>query len=234
MHPTPLCTIDGAYNVRFISGTEIGFVTNPSMNDPTSNTSLIQRMNLADLKPVSVAAVPGTVMDLAWSPDGSSVAYLVDTNAPGLGSGNANQLWLKTGSAPPRALTPLIPLFGRGGSISDQILVRFSHDGKYLLVVDTYVNGPAPVSPDLAHFQVRAMPAGNLVWVPPTALGYGDKIGFSFVTMAAWARTSDRLYYRDSAGVHSWDPPATVETMAGLKDWFHRRCLRTIGLSRTR
>jgi hypothetical protein len=219
-HPTTLCTIDGAYNVRFISGTEIGYVTNSSLNNPIEGTSAIMRMSLTDLKPVAVASVQGEVMDLAWSPDGSSVAYLVYTYAPGLGSGDANQLWQKTGNAPPRALTPLIPLFGRGGSISDQILVRFSPDGKYLLMVDTYVDGPAPVSPDQAHFQVRAMPVGNLVWVPPTALGSGDKIGFSFVTMAAWARTADRLYYRDLAGVHTWDPPSTVGTMAGGLAWF--------------
>jgi hypothetical protein len=219
VHPTHLCTIDGASNVKFISRTEIGFVTNPSLNNPMESTSLIQRMNLTDLNPVAVVAVQGMVMDMAWSPDGASVAYLVYTYAPGLGSGDANQLWLKTGNAPPRALTPLIPLFGRGGSISDQILVRFSHDGKYLVMVDTFVNGPAPASLDLAHFQVRAMPAGNLVWVPPAALGSGTKIS-SFVTMAAWAGTADRLYYRDSAGVHSWEPPATVQSVTGLKDWF--------------
>lgn len=218
-HPTSLCTIDGASNVKLISRTEIGFVSNPSLNNPIENTSLIQRMNLADLSPVAVVAVQGMVMDMAWSPDGSSVAYLVYTVAPGLGSGDANQLWLKTANAPPRPLTPLIPLFGRGGSISDQIMVRFSHDGKYLLMVDTYVNGPAPASPDLAYFQVRAMPAGNLVWVPPTALVTGSKVS-SFVTMASWAGTAVRLYYRDSAGVHTWDPPATVQTITGMKDWF--------------
>jgi len=175
---------------------------------------------LSDLKPVPVVEVQGMVMDFAWSPDGSSVAYLVYLEAPGLGSGSANQLWLKTGSDSSRALTPLIPLFGRGGSISDETIVRFSPDGKYLLMVDTYVLGLAPASPDLAHFQVRAMPVGNLVWVPPTALTAGDKIGFSFVTMAAWSRTSDRLYYRDRAGVHTWDPPSSVGTLVADLAWF--------------
>src|SRR5258708_25647213 len=64
------------------------------------------------------------------------------------------------------------------------------------------------------------MPAGNLVWVPPGALVAGDKIGASFHTMAAWSRTSDRLYYRDAAGVHSWDPPATVGTLAEGLIWY--------------
>src|SRR5260370_37233787 len=63
------------------------------------------------------------------------------------------------------------------------------------------------------------MPAGNLVWVPPGALVAGDKIGSSFHTMAAWSRSSDRLYYRDAAGVHSWDPPATVANLAEGLIW---------------
>ena len=218
-HPTTLCTLAGAYNVRFISGTEIGYVT-LSLNNLTEGTSVISRMNLADLKPVFVVAVQGYVMDLAWSPDGSSVAYLVQVNAPGLGSGSANQLWLKAGDAEPRAITPLMPLFGRGGSTSDETIVLFSRDGKYLLMVDTFVDGPAPASPDLAHFQVRSMPAGNLLWVPPSALTTGDKIGFSFVTMAAWSRTSDRLYYRDQTGVHTWDPPSSVGTLVAGLSWF--------------
>jgi hypothetical protein len=218
-HATPLCVLGGG-GYRFVSDTEIGFSTSSSPNDPIGGTTTIGRMSVTGGLPVVDAVVHGDVMDFAWSPDGASMAYLLYTLAPGLGSGDANQLWLKSGGGQPRALTPLIPLFGRGGSISDQISVRFSHDGKYLLMVDTYVDGPAPASAEYAHFQVRAMPAGNLVWVPPGALVQGDKIGFSFNTMAAWSRTSDRLYYRDAAGVHSWDPPATVGTLAAGLAWF--------------
>jgi hypothetical protein len=204
---------------RFISRTEIGYFTSSSMNNPDA-TAVIWRTSLTDLKPVAVATVQGRIMDLAWTPDGSSVAFLQDTYTPGLGSGSANQLWLKTGDAAPRALTPLIPLFGRGGSISDQIVVRFSHDGKYLLMVDTYVDAPPPASPEQAHFQVRAMPSGNLVWAPPIALTTGAQGRFSLVTMAAWSGTADRLYYRDDSGVHSWVPPATVATIAAGLAWF--------------
>jgi hypothetical protein len=220
VNPGLMCSLQGGA-FRFISATEIGYATSSSLNDPINGTSTIGRIDLADMHhPLAVATVQGAVLDFAWSPDGTSVAYLLYTSAPGLGSGAANQLWLKTGDAQPRALTPLIPLFGRGGSISDETIVRFSPDGKYLVMVDTYVDGPAPVSPDQAHFQVRAMPAGNLVWVPPTALTAGDKIGASFVTMATWSRTGDRLYYRDAAGVQSWDPPSTVTTIAAGLAWF--------------
>jgi hypothetical protein len=219
-HPATLCTMGKTTTSTFISRTEVGFALSLSPNDPSSGTSVIGRINLTDGKPVSEVAVQGMVMDLVWSPDGANLAYLLYVNAPGLGSGSANQLWLKTGDAPARPLTPLIPLFGRGGSISDQTVVRFSHDGKYLLMVDTYVDGPVPASADQAHFQVRAMPSGNLVWVPASALSRGANVGPSFVTMAAWSRTSDRLYYRDSEGVHSWDAPISVAPMAAGLAWY--------------
>lgn len=220
VNPGTMCWLQGGA-FRFISATEIGYATSSSSYDPINSTSTLGRIDLADIHhPLAVATVLGYVLDFAWSPDGSSVAYLAYTSAPGLGSGAANQLWLKTGDAQPRALTPLIPLFGRGGSISDETIVRFSPDGKYLVMVDTYVDGPAPASPDQAHFQVRAMPSGTLVWVPPTALTSGDKIGASFVTMTAWSRTGDRLYYRDAGGVHSWDPPSTVAAVATGLAWF--------------
>jgi hypothetical protein len=38
--------------------------------------------------------------------------------------------------------------------------------------------------------------------------------------MAAWSHNSNRLYYRDAAGVHSWDPPSTVTTMLPGLAWF--------------
>ena len=211
--------MNGVAQFRFISRTEIGYFTSSSMNNPDA-TAVIWRTSLTDLKPVAVATVQGRIMDLAWTPDGSSVAFLLYTFAPGLGSGDANQLWLKTGDAAPRALTPLIPLFGRGGSISDQILVRFSSDGKYLLMVDTYVDNPPPASAEQAHFQVRAMPSGTLVWVPPTALNTSARCSRVSVTMAAWSSTADRLYYRDDTGVSSWMPTATVASIAGGLLWF--------------
>jgi hypothetical protein len=214
LHPTTLCTMSGG-SFKFISGTEIGIVTISSPNDPIHGTSLVGRMSLTDLMPVTVVEVPGHVGEFAWSPDGSSVAYLVNLAVPG----NANQVWLKTGNARPRALTPPITFGGRGGSIDDQILVSFSPDGRYVLVVDTALAGAVPASPDQASVQVHSVPDGNLVFVPPSALTSSGKLD-PFVTMAAWSRQTDRLYYRDPAGVHTWDPPAAEGILvAGLR-WF--------------
>jgi hypothetical protein len=215
IHPSTICTIGAAGLVRFISDSEIGYVSSSSSNDPINGKSVISRMSLNNLKPVPVVSVKGYVMDLAWSPDGSSVAYLLHTEIPD----SINQLWLKTETAPPRALTPPMTVFGRGGSVDDQILVRFSPDGKYLAMVDTYASKAAPTSPDQANFQVRAAD-GTLAFVPPSALDAPPTKLSPFVTMAAWSHQSDRLYYRDLAGVHRWDPPGTVGTIAAGLTWY--------------
>jgi len=157
-HPSTLCTMSAnAYDVKFISPTEIGYAINSSPDHPSEGTTLIQRVSLTDPRPVTLASLQGVVLDVAWSPDGSNFAYIASTYSPNLGSGAANQLWVKVGNAAPRALTPLIPLFGRGGSIDDETIVRFSYDGRYLLMVDTFVAGPAAASPDQAAFQVHSL-----------------------------------------------------------------------------
>ena len=213
--PVTLCSLSAvADSPKFISPTEIGFGIASSTPNPNVNVTAIQRLSLKPgAKPITVATVQGNVLDVAWSPDGSSVAYLAYP-------AGANQLWLKAGSAKPKALTPVIPLFGRDVYPDDQTIVRFSPDGKYVLMVDTFVTGAAPASAKLAAFQVLSAQNGSLIWVPPTALGVsGSKVG-PYITMAAWSPTSDRIYYRDQAGVHTWDPPATVATLAAKLVWY--------------
>jgi hypothetical protein len=225
-----LCQTSRGYDIRFISRTEIGYASNSNPQAPIGGTTLIARSSLSDPKPLTVVMAKGQVMDLAWSPDGSSLAYLLYTWTSPDGRAAVNQLWLKTGNAPPQALTPPMPVVrpqNQGaledrapGSIDDQAVVRFSHDGKYLLLVDTLVAGVAPVTPDQASFQVRSVPDGSLVWVPPAALGALDKSS-SFVTMATWSHRSDRLYYRDPAGAHTWDPPKSIDAgFAGPAIWY--------------
>jgi hypothetical protein len=151
-------------------------------------------MSLTDKRPVSVAKFNGEAADFAWSPDGTNFSYLAGTGA--------HRLWLKVGAAAPRALTPLIPLYGREYISTDEMLVRFSHDGRYLLMVDTVV------SP--RYFQVWSVPGGKVVWSPPE-----PSIGP--LTMAVWSHLSDRLYYQ-GAGVRTWDATTKREGVlnAGL------------------
>jgi hypothetical protein len=146
-------------------------------------------MSLKDRRPVSVAKFKGEAADFAWSPDGTNFSYLA-------GSG-AHRLWLKIGTAAPRAVTPSIPIDGREGFGSDEILVRFSHSGKYLLMVDTVVTPQ--------YFQVWSVPGAKVVWSPPEPAG-------GTLTMAVWAHLSDRLYYQ-GAGVRTWDAATKRESV---------------------
>jgi hypothetical protein len=220
--PVTLCSLSPeAGSPKFISATEIGYATANATSDPNVNITTIQRLSLSSgSKPVTVATVQGNVMDVAWSPDASSFAYLTYVTAANVGSGAGNQLWLKSGSAAPKPVSPLIPLFGRDGSVSDETIVRFSRDGKYLLMVDSFVTGAAPALEKLAAFQVISVQDGGLVWVPPSALGASGNKGGPFITMAVWSQTSDRLYYRDLTGVHTWDPPTTLGIMAAGLVWY--------------
>jgi Tol biopolymer transport system component len=191
----------------------MGYAFNSSDNDPVRGVTTIERMRLTDLSRSNVVTFQGDVLDVTWSPDGGSVAYIVYT------PDSNNQLWLKVGSAAPEALTPLIPLFGRDGSISDQTVVSFSPDGRYLLMVDTFVAGVAPPTADQAIVQVRSVPDGRLVFVPPSALKDSGGKGGPFITMAAWSHLTDRLYYRDLDGVQTWDAPSTVGDLAPAVQW---------------
>jgi hypothetical protein len=172
-------------NVRFISRREIGYAISNLPDSPTAGVTEIWRMNLADKRPVSVTRFKGDVVDFGWSPDGSNLSYLVRTEVPS----EAERLWLKVGAGAPRALTPLIPIYGREGISTDEILVRFSHDGKFLVMVDTVVTP--------RYFQVWSVPGAKVVWSPPEPTG-------GLLTMAVWAHLSDRLYYQ-GAGVRTWD-----------------------------
>ena len=218
--PAPLCTLSAETELpSFITRTDIGYaVTNGTPETPATLIEL-RRVSLKSGQPIIIATLQGEPMDVAWSPDGSSVAVLLSAYATD--GANGNQVWLKAGSAAPRALTPLIEYGGRDGSLSDQTIVRFSHDGKYLLMVDTYIAGPAPQSANQAVIQVYSVPDGKLIWVPPSALGssQANKIDPA-ITMAVWSQTSDRLYYRDLTGVHTWDPAATVATLAAKLVWY--------------
>lgn len=195
--------------VKFISRTEIGYTITSNPDSPSEGVTTVQRMSLKDKKPIAVATLQGYVADIEWSPDGSSVAIL------------ASQLWLKVGSAAPRALTAPFEGGGREGTSFDESIVRFAHDGKYLVMVNTGVYGQAPKSAAQAMLQVRSVPDGKLVWVPPTAMK-----GSSWTTLAAWSHLSDRLYYTydlptGQHGVLTWDAhTGQVGTVAGAGFWF--------------
>jgi hypothetical protein len=196
--PKYLCLLSpNVSDVRFISRTEIGYAISSSPDSPSLGLTEFGRMSLVDKRTVSVVTVKGGVVDFEWSPDGSNLAYLVRTESPGYGG----RFWLKAGATAPLALTPVIPVAGREYISTDEMMVGFSHDSKFLVIVDTTL---IPL-----YFQVRSVPGGKVVWDPPEP-------STGPLTMAAWLHSSDRLYYQ-SSGVRTWDAGTNVvKVVAGL------------------
>ena len=205
----------GTRVARFLSATEIGYTVNSKPDSPTEGETDIYRLKVRSGQPVRVATVQGDVVALAWSPDGSSMAFIAYTSA----SGENHRLWLTSRDSAPRTITPLIPVNAREFVSTDQIAVAFSPDGQYLLMVDTTVR-PASSEPTTATLQVRQVADGRFLWAPASALR-----GDLRTSMAVWSRTSDRLYFQDpdpvagQNGIHIWEPFDKVSLLTGLTGW---------------
>jgi hypothetical protein len=130
-----------------------------------------------------------------WSADGSNVAYFTD-------SGGFHHYWLKRGSAAPAAFSTSVQVLGRGGTPDDESLVAFSPDSQFVLVVDTAVN----------RLQAFRTSDGTAVYTAPSG-GAGG-----FRTMAVWAHSGGRFYFRNNNGVYQWDSSSGISSVfAGLK-----------------
>ncbi|MFI5281978.1 MAG: hypothetical protein ACHQ0J_02470 [Candidatus Dormibacterales bacterium] len=125
------------------------------------------------------------------SPDGRSVTYL---------DGNS---WRVLGPSVSRVLSTLPAAPGRGvNPDEDDSFLRYSPDGQYIALFQTFhVGGAGETAPD----QIRRAADGSLVY------------STSAMTMAVWASTPSRLYFRDSTGnLHRWDPTTGLSAMTPL------------------
>lgn len=207
-HPVVVCRLPDATSAVFASPKEISYAYAVSPRQPGEPAMAIARTNLLDLTSEVVVTVQGNILNFAWSPDGSTLAYIEDTGLPAGGAGGSHRLWLKQGDGAPRALTPLRPVFGRDGSIADQVGVMFSPDGNYLAMVDTYASVPGNTDNELAYFQVRAaLTDWSLALVPGGGVAGAGK-GYPTITMATWSSQVSTLYWHDAEGIESWDPHA--------------------------
>lgn len=147
-----------------------------------------------------LATFTGSVFDsgqYAVSPDGRSISYL-DVNT-----------WRLAGPSGNRILSTLPPLSGRGiNPDEDDSFLGFSPDGLYVALFQTFhVGGTGQTAPD----QIRKVSDGSLVY------------STSGMTMAVWASTPSRLFFRDSGGnVHRWDPSGGLSSMTALR-WIRPR-----------
>ncbi|HKV30672.1 MAG TPA: hypothetical protein VJT14_06615 [Candidatus Dormibacteraeota bacterium] len=197
-HPRTLQALQGSGNHRFLSRDLIGFVAmkggGPS-STPDQFTSVVTTLNLTTGQTVELASTQGVALAAGWSADSSMVAYFTDT-------GGTHHYWLKRGGAAPVAFSTPAPVGGRGGSPDDMLLVAFSPDGQYVLVVDTFVY----------RLQLFRTADGSLVYAAPSG-GAGG-----FRTAAVWAHSGDRFYFRNNSGVYQWDSASGIASLIpGLK-----------------
>jgi len=197
-HPRSLQALVGSSNQRFLGRDLIGYVAlkggGPS-STPDQFTSVVTTLNLTTGQTAELASTPGTALAAGWSADGSTVAYFTDT-------GGVHHYWLKRGGAAPVAFSTNAPVAGRGGSRDDMLLVAFSPDGQYVLVVDTYVY----------RLQLFRTSDGTPVYTAPSGGAGGLRTG------AVWAHSGDRFYFRNNSGVYQWDSASGISSVIpGLK-----------------
>jgi len=199
-HPAALCTITGpADALRLVSPAEISYATAGTGSagsiatiDPSSNTGGTVASWTAG------AFASGAY---AFSPDGSTLAYLA-SSAAGV------ELHL-VAREDDRTITTLPPVPGRGISPDDDsLMIAFSPDGAYLALVETFTGSGTGAQ---ASFQVRRLD-GSLVAGGPAGR-----------TMATWAGRGSVLYFRDRAGVERWTAPSTVSAVLAGVVWIHPR-----------
>ena len=197
-HPRSLQALVGSSNQRFLTRDLIGFVALKG-GGPSSTTdqftSVVTTLNLTTGQTAELASSPGIALAAGWSADASTVAYFTD-------SGGVHHYWLKRGSAAPIAFSTLAQVAGRGGSPDDMLLVAFSPDGQYVLVVDTFVY----------RLQLFRTSDGSLVYAAPSGGAGGFRTG------AVWAHSGERFYFRNNSGVYQWDSTSSISSfIPGLK-----------------
>lgn len=182
--PVSRCVIAGsaANFFKFVNATHISYIV-------TSNdTGALYLVNLLTRTTSLVRAWTneGSLYWVySWSPDGKSLSYL---------RSNGDKVeWHLLSAAGDVKLSDLGSIPGRGvDPNSDDAMVGFSADGKYVALENTFSNstGAAGQAPP---FQVIRISDKKLLYSRTAA------------TMAVWRVVGETLYFRTTAGVEYWD-----------------------------
>ena len=201
-HPVNRCKLSGGQYMRFVTATRLSYLVYAG-GDLGSAASLY----VADLTTGSTSLVlnlpsTGALSSIyAWSPDGSALSY-VSSNA------NNGVAWHLLSAAGDKTLAGLGNIPARGGTPDDDAFVGFSADGKYVAIEQTFIGGKGSTS---------SVPPIEVNRVSDGGVAYSRNDG----TMAAWAGSGARLYFRTAAGVQAWDPSSGVLTVSAGTTWFH-------------
>ncbi|MDQ6713481.1 MAG: hypothetical protein M3Z28_09895 [Candidatus Dormibacteraeota bacterium] len=193
MPPRLLCSLSGASRAHFLSATEIAYAR--TIGGPSASTSSLIRLDLVTHHIQTVASGRQSIGEFSWSSDKSVVAY-----------GWRDQVFIRHGNSAPIAVA--VPQMTHLGvdfaGYNYQEALRVSSDGRYLAVVETA----------FGRLQVFDTATGAMIWgAPPGTV-------LDIRTMAIWSHAGHRLYWRDNAGVHGWDPPTAVTTRVPGLIWY--------------
>jgi hypothetical protein len=180
--PVSRCVISGVMGnfLRFVNATRISYIETADNGDGA--------MYVADLATGATSLIRswsngGSLYWIyAWSPDGTTLSYL---------SSDGDQVaWHLLSSAGDVTLSPLGSVPGRGvDPNSDDAMVGFSADGKYVALENTFTTGSSG-----PRFQIVRLSDRKLV--------YSRTDG----TMATWAGSGESLYFRTTSGILAWNP----------------------------
>jgi len=200
--PKTLCGITGGnFSPQLVTQTMISWYATQG-NPTTSGSSVIAVLDLFTGTSTVVASwAGGGFMDglHAWSPDRGFLAYVAsDSSAVSLHllSGGGDRVVATMGAVPGRGLDPN----------QDDAYLAFSPDGAYFALVQTFTSSGS-------QLQIRRTIDGGLAY----SLAKG--------TMATWASTGSRLYYRmpGSNQVQVWDSKAGVSQAISQQSWIRPR-----------
>jgi Tol biopolymer transport system component len=184
---------------RFVSAQKVAYI------DASGGAWRIMSFDLSSRATKAEVTAGGYIPAFAFSHDGSAVAYLQHDQ-----SGKPT-LHVKANGKDTSIGLNSIP--GRGVGRDDELRLEYSPDDKYLLMVDTFV-GNQGQAPETGQFLVLRAADNTVAFFPPSGVSAN-------ATMAAWARHSNRLYYRDAVGVRTWDAEVrTVGTLASGLHWY--------------
>jgi hypothetical protein len=175
-HPFAVSTLNGIGVPRFASASDVSF---------TTDTELV-RMPFSANPRTTVASLCLGSIGFAWSPDGTTAAYVTDDQ-----SATGSTLHLVSGGQ--NRVVSSMPAFAWGTGCegppcaynSDQRLL-YSPDGAYISLVQTW-GGPA----------LRVWTSGGNV-----LKSVDSNTRDASVTMSVWS--GDALYFRDNGGVQRW------------------------------
>jgi WD40 repeat protein len=192
-HPTTRCTITGGSQFQFVSATKVSYIVLASSNLGAAGALYVFDAATGSTSLVRSWAYTGFAATVyAWSPDGSRLAYL-NSDTTGL-------TWHVLSAAGDRVLANLGTVPSRGVSAdNDDAMTGFSADGQYVAMEQTFAG--------TTRIQVNH--------VSDYTIAYSRNEG----TMAAWAGTGAKLYFRTASGVMSWDPSGGVATAVSGLVW---------------